>query len=159
MTQSNGWNATFELASCGGTIILQEGVNATITSPNYPRTYSSGALCEWYVQAPRGHFVEAYIDHLMLPSYVEYGNCSEYLLMRDGSDETAELIQGPICSIWAARDAGKVYRSSSRALYVKFASPIQRSTTLQSYCSDGGCGFKMRLVSSKYGEFVVWLGV
>lgn len=57
--QSYGWNATYEIARCGGTIILQPNVNATVTSPNYPDVYPAKENCEWTIRPPRTYFVHA----------------------------------------------------------------------------------------------------
>lgn len=56
---SFGWNATFELASCGGTVILQSDHNSTVTSPHFPDVYPTKESCEWVIRPPKAHYVYA----------------------------------------------------------------------------------------------------
>lgn len=46
-------------ANCGGSLVLRQNMNGSITSPNFPDVYPSKTECEWSVRAPPGHFVEA----------------------------------------------------------------------------------------------------
>lgn len=55
---SEGWSAVYELARCGGTLVLRQDTNNSITSTNFPDAYPTHEHCEWVVKAPRGHFVE-----------------------------------------------------------------------------------------------------
>jgi cubilin len=41
-------------AICGGTIKGQSGY---IQSPNFPSPYDNNMDCEWYIQAPTGHYM------------------------------------------------------------------------------------------------------
>uniref|UniRef100_A0A183CVG0 CUB domain-containing protein n=1 Tax=Gongylonema pulchrum TaxID=637853 RepID=A0A183CVG0_9BILA len=57
--QSSGWNATYEIASCGGSIVIPVNGSSVLRSPHYPEPYPSQAECDWTVMAPRGHYVNA----------------------------------------------------------------------------------------------------
>uniref|UniRef100_A0A0K0D2S3 CUB domain-containing protein n=1 Tax=Angiostrongylus cantonensis TaxID=6313 RepID=A0A0K0D2S3_ANGCA len=56
---SNGFTAVFELASCGGTVVLRPDFNYSLTSPNYPEVYPLRSECDWSVRTPNSHMVEA----------------------------------------------------------------------------------------------------
>ncbi|KAK5982463.1 hypothetical protein GCK32_018105, partial [Trichostrongylus colubriformis] len=43
---SNGFTAVYELASCGGTVVLRPGLNYSLTSPNYPDVYPLRSDCD-----------------------------------------------------------------------------------------------------------------
>lgn len=58
MAPSQPWNATYEIANCGGSVVLQPNVNTTVTSPNYPNVYPKDS-CLWTLRAPKGHFIHA----------------------------------------------------------------------------------------------------
>ncbi|EJW82607.1 hypothetical protein WUBG_06483, partial [Wuchereria bancrofti] len=70
----SGWNATYEIASCGGSVVIPMNGSRVIISPNYPEPYPSQATCDWTVVAPRGHYVNATFDHLWI-LFTE--NCTE----------------------------------------------------------------------------------
>ena len=38
------------IAGCGGDIVLGEGGTQTLTTPNYPSNYATGAQCIWYIK-------------------------------------------------------------------------------------------------------------
>ncbi|VDP15149.1 unnamed protein product [Onchocerca flexuosa] len=87
-----GWNATYEIASCGGSVVIPKNGNRVITSPNYPEPYPSQATCEWTVVAPRGHYVNATFDHLWI-LFTE--NCTEdsiALRERDSTECGGDII-------------------------------------------------------------------
>ncbi|VDL76350.1 unnamed protein product [Nippostrongylus brasiliensis] len=67
---SFGFTAVYELASCGGTVVLRPGVNQTLTSPNFPDVYPLRSECDW-------------VTHIGLTWNV---NCStDSLSLRDGN--------------------------------------------------------------------------
>lgn len=55
---SEGWKAKYELASCGGTVVLNPLLSSHVTSPYFPAQYPNKEECEWIVKAPKAHFVE-----------------------------------------------------------------------------------------------------
>uniref|UniRef100_A0A914H2F9 Cubilin n=1 Tax=Globodera rostochiensis TaxID=31243 RepID=A0A914H2F9_GLORO len=145
--RSPGWNATVELATCGGSIVLLQGQNSSIHSPNYPDVYPPKVRCEWTVRAPPGHFVEAIVEHIWLATTE---NCSaEHLAIRDGNS-TGDYLQKPVCSRLLL--ASSPYHSSQQTLHVLFFadgnSPGASRTRL--FCLSRKCGFRIRLWSSKF---------
>uniref|UniRef100_A0A914LRI7 CUB domain-containing protein n=1 Tax=Meloidogyne incognita TaxID=6306 RepID=A0A914LRI7_MELIC len=157
-SESPGWNATISLSFCGGSVVLITGQNSTIHSPNFPDVYPSSLNCEWIIFAPRGHFVEAMIEHFWL-SATE--NCtSEYLTIRD-YNSTGEYIQKPTCSKLTLNSNG-FYRSQHRSLSILFVVNYTTTSTTTSYistntaaraarlfCLARKCGFSLRLWASK----------
>ncbi|CAK5091273.1 unnamed protein product [Meloidogyne enterolobii] len=157
-SESPGWNATISLSFCGGSVVLVSGQNSTIHSPNFPDVYPSSLNCEWIIFAPRGHFVEAMMEHFWL-SATE--NCtSEYLTIRD-YNSTGEYIQKPTCSKLTLNSNG-FYRSQHRSLSILFVVNYTTSSTTTSYistntaaraarlfCLARKCGFSLRLWASK----------
>ncbi|VDN93661.1 unnamed protein product [Brugia pahangi] len=137
----SGWNATYEIASCGGSVIIPMNGNRVIISPNYPEPYPSQATCDWTVVAPRGHYVNATFDHLWI-LFTE--NCTEdSVALR----ERGEYILKPVCVFNAVR--GKHFTSSQNIMVVSFRSnnTVGRSSRL--FCLEKKCGFHLSLVPSK----------
>ncbi|VDO21453.1 unnamed protein product, partial [Brugia timori] len=137
----SGWNATYEIASCGGSVIIPMNGNRVIISPNYPEPYPSQATCDWTVVAPRGHYVNATFDHLWI-LFTE--NCTEdSVALR----ERGEYILKPVCVFNAVR--GKHFTSSQNIMVVSFRSnnTVGRSNRL--FCLEKKCGFHLSLVPSK----------
>uniref|UniRef100_A0A1I8B2A1 CUB domain-containing protein n=1 Tax=Meloidogyne hapla TaxID=6305 RepID=A0A1I8B2A1_MELHA len=159
-SESPGWNATVSLSSCGGSVVLVTGQNSTIHSLNFPDIYPPSLRCEWTIFAPRGHFVEAMMEHFWL-SATE--NCSfEYLTIRD-YNSTGEFIQRPTCSKTTLTSNG-IYRSQHRSLSILFvvnyttttssgrSSYISANTAARAarlFCLARKCGFSLKLWSSK----------
>ncbi|KAK6012501.1 CUB domain protein [Ostertagia ostertagi] len=114
---SNGFTAVYELASCGGTVVLRPGSNYSLTSPNYPDVYPLRSECDWSVRAPNSHMVEARVVHVGLTWNV---NCStDSIAIRDGN-KTAPYLMEPQCN---GRQLAKVnYRSASSEMTVQFRS-------------------------------------
>ncbi|PAV61815.1 hypothetical protein WR25_26348 [Diploscapter pachys] len=143
---SNGFKATYELASCGGTINLRPKRNEILTSPNFPYPYPVNANCTWTIRSPNTHMVEARISHLSL---YPTGKCSyERLLIRDGNS-TGRLLTDPICISYTS---GEWFRSSSSVMTIMMemnGTIEQRPSPM--YCRDRKCGFSMELRVSEIG--------
>ncbi|KAF1751799.1 hypothetical protein GCK72_018353 [Caenorhabditis remanei] len=146
--RSRRFVATFEIASCGGTIFVQENVTTHITTPNYPDPFTTPIQCQWNVRSPNTHMIEAKVDHLWL-FYNQ--NCTmENLTIRDGNS-TADLLIGPAC---VARQAPNGYtQSASNQLTVQFSSNSTVSRGGRQYCSQKKCGFDLavKLSNQKCG--------
>ncbi|KAM3716945.1 Cubilin [Dirofilaria immitis] len=141
----SGWNATYEIASCGGTIVIPINGNRVITSPNYPEPYPSQTTCEWTVVAPRGHYVNATFDHLWI---LFTQNCTEdSIALRERNSTTGEYILKPICVSNAVR--GKHFTSSQNIMVVSFRSNNTIGRPSRLFCLDRKCGFHLSLVPSK----------
>ncbi|KAK6758663.1 hypothetical protein RB195_016095 [Necator americanus] len=137
---SNGFTAVYELASCGGTVVLRPGVNHTLTSPNYPDVYPLHAECEWSVRTPNSHMVEARVVHVGLTWNV---NCStDSFSIRDGN-RTAPYLLEPQCN---GRHLSKTdYRSASSEMTVQFRSNGTIQKAGRQLCKDKKCGFELML--------------
>ncbi|KAH7711770.1 Calcium binding EGF domain containing protein [Aphelenchoides avenae] len=142
---SLGWPFTVELASCGGSLVLRPKVDYTVSSPNFPDMYPSKTECEWTVRAPRGHFVEARMNHLWL-SVSE--NCSDAYVTLHEDNLAGEVILAPTCSRALLDPAG--YRTSHNTLHVKFASNRTLGKTTRSSCLSSKCGFELHVKSTKF---------
>lgn len=54
-TTHKGFKARYSISTCGGRFI---GQSALIHSPGFPgANYPDGALCEWYLEGPTGHYL------------------------------------------------------------------------------------------------------
>uniref|UniRef100_A0A672HTS6 Cubilin (intrinsic factor-cobalamin receptor) n=1 Tax=Salarias fasciatus TaxID=181472 RepID=A0A672HTS6_SALFA len=74
-----GFRAKFSIASCGGTYRGQSGA---IHSPGFPQSnYPDGSVCEWYLEAPTGHYMTISYANFSLQNSPE---CSaDYVDMRE----------------------------------------------------------------------------
>ncbi|EPB66551.1 CUB domain protein, partial [Ancylostoma ceylanicum] len=137
---SAGFTAVYELASCGGTVVLRPGINYTLTSPNYPDVYPLRTECDWLVRAPNSHMVDARVVHMGLTWNV---NCStDSLAIRDGN-KTAPYLLEPQCN---GRYLTKVdYRSASSSMTVQFRSNGTIQKAGRQLCKDKKCGFELTL--------------
>ncbi|GMS80057.1 hypothetical protein PENTCL1PPCAC_2232, partial [Pristionchus entomophagus] len=151
-TSSRGFNATVALAACGGIIVLREGENATLTSPNYPEAYPMRGNCTWTIRAPNTHFVEAQLDHF----FIQYSpNCTQdSLSIRDGNGTADALVDHWCGNKYSQRgplveNDRTIFRSSRGIMTVEFIanSDIQRGSRM--FCQDRKCGFSLILWPSK----------
>uniref|UniRef100_A0A914BUV6 Cubilin n=1 Tax=Acrobeloides nanus TaxID=290746 RepID=A0A914BUV6_9BILA len=147
--QSMGWNATYELATCGGSLVLRKEGNDLITSPNYPNFYPPQTKCEWIVKAPSGHFVEAKVNHISFMSVYAENNCTtDFLTMKD-QNATGDVIMPPICTKIDVDSDG--YRSSHSSAYLLFSSNSSSKIAMNRlFCYNRKCGFEMQFSSSKF---------
>ncbi|WKY13932.1 hypothetical protein Q1695_004623 [Nippostrongylus brasiliensis] len=137
---SFGFTAVYELASCGGTVVLRPGVNQTLTSPNFPDVYPLRSECDWSVRAPNSHMVEAKVTHIGLTWNV---NCStDSLSLRDGNS-TAPYLMEPQCNQRYLKQDN--YRSASSEMTVQFRSNGTIQKAGRQLCKDRKCGFEMSL--------------
>ncbi|CAJ0956934.1 unnamed protein product, partial [Mesorhabditis belari] len=145
--QSFAWNATYEIASCGGSIVLRKDETKRLTSPNFPEQYPIKQDCLWTVKAPNAHFVETRLDHLWI-SFTT--NCSyDYLAIHDGN-ETADYLMDRTCSggVSSSAEGNEMMqpkRSSTPIVTVEFHAnnTVNRGSRL--FCAEKKCGFEMRL--------------
>uniref|UniRef100_A0A1I7RXF4 Cubilin n=1 Tax=Bursaphelenchus xylophilus TaxID=6326 RepID=A0A1I7RXF4_BURXY len=152
---SEGWKATYELASCGGTVVLSPSVNTSITSPNFPEAYPAQEECEWIVKAPKGHFVEGHLKHLWLAIS---DNCKqEYVTVLDGlhpgvapnTTENRTVLLPPSCSMRSVND--RHFHSHHGTALVKFmANTTYARGASRLFCLNRKCGFEIELSASKY---------
>jgi len=113
-----GFRANVTYSSCGGLFVTQNG---TIMSPSYPSYYGPNQDCEWFIQAPVGHFITFTFEDVGL----EYGsNCSaaDYVQIRDGNS-TASVI-GLICGTTIPAPVN----TSDNTAYVRFHSNNRTSS-------------------------------
>jgi cubilin len=124
-----GFKAVIGYALCGGTV---SGANGTLSSPNYPEQYPNDAYCEWFVEAPRGHYIEFTLTDLRLESNV---NCSagDFLEIRDVNSTGTQLLMA--CGVDIP--LGTITTSDSFA-YVRFQSNGQNTNN----------GFRLSFASS-----------
>uniref|UniRef100_A0A914WPV4 Cubilin n=1 Tax=Plectus sambesii TaxID=2011161 RepID=A0A914WPV4_9BILA len=133
---NSGFNATVELAKCGGTIIT--GTSTSVKSPNYPEPYPVDSNCEWFVRGPQGHFLNLTLSHLSLTYSI---NCSnDYLSLIDSNSEGDPFIQ-QACN--QQELTVKQWHTSQNALYVKFKSDNNHDHLSQLHCIDFKCGFEV----------------
>ncbi|VDK77902.1 unnamed protein product [Litomosoides sigmodontis] len=140
----SGWNATYEIASCGGSVVIPMNRNHVITSPNYPEPYTSQTTCDWTVMAPRGHYVNATFDHLWILSTE---NCTEDSIALRERNRTGEYILKPTCASSAVR--GKHFTSSQNVMVVSFRSSNTVGRSSRLFCLEKKCGFHLSLSPSK----------
>ncbi|CAD5223335.1 unnamed protein product [Bursaphelenchus okinawaensis] len=172
---SEGWKATYELASCGGTVVLLPNVNASITSPNFPEVYPAQEDCEWLIKAPKGHFVEGTLKHLWLSisedckqeSVAVYDGRSPIVIQSsEASESNSEsnstlpattllsstnrtVLLGPSCSMRAVID--RTFHSHHNTAVVKFVANSSFSRGgARMFCLNRKCGFEIELRASKY---------
>ncbi|TKR76615.1 hypothetical protein L596_017729 [Steinernema carpocapsae] len=142
--QSEAWNATYAIASCGGSLVLSSGVNATVSSPNFPEPYPSEADCEWNVRAPNNHFVNVSFNHLWM-IYSE--NCSlDYVTIKDGNSTGADLIP-KTCNMNQVR--GETFHSTRNTMHVKFLSNSTTGKRHRMFCLSRKCGFELEVAATK----------
>lgn len=56
-----GFHLEYEIQGCGGILNKPEG---SFTSPNYPKPYPHGVLCQWVIEVEYGHLVEiTFVDY------------------------------------------------------------------------------------------------
>ncbi|ULT88642.1 hypothetical protein L3Y34_007689 [Caenorhabditis briggsae] len=142
--RSKKFLATVELATCGGTTIVQENVTSHITSPNFPDPFTTPVQCQWNVRSPNTHMIDTKMDHLWL-FYNQ--NCTmEQVIVRDGNSTATPLI-GPAC---ITRQVPEGYsRSASNQLTVQFSSNATASRGSRMYCNQKKCGFDLAVKLSK----------
>lgn len=76
---------------CGGTLF---GDHGSLTSPNYPDTYSNNTHCEWLIRAPRGRLVTVTFQQFSID---DPGDCqNNYLKLYNGPDSSTPPV-GPYC--------------------------------------------------------------
>lgn len=109
--------------------------NGTITSPNYPRSYSKNLNCQWQITVPTGKKVKLSFVHMDL----EYrSSCSyDYVELRNGFNPYYSRIIGRYCGTTIPSPK----YSSSNKMLVKFNSDYHRS----------GTGFKANWKAVDYG--------
>ncbi|CAB3398991.1 unnamed protein product [Caenorhabditis bovis] len=140
--------ATYEIATCGGTVVIRNNQTTRVTSPNYPEAYPNPMQCQWTIRSPNSHLLLAKVDHL----WVSYNqNCTiDKLTIRDGNS-TADPLFRPLCN---GRDAPDVWtRSSSSLLTMQFESNSTAAKGGRQYCKNRKCGFdvEFKLSETKCG--------
>uniref|UniRef100_A0A7E4UNF5 Cubilin n=1 Tax=Panagrellus redivivus TaxID=6233 RepID=A0A7E4UNF5_PANRE len=150
MTPSHGFNATYELATCGGSVVLLPGQNSTITSPNYPMPYPFKSDCGWTIKAPLGHFVQANVERMNIKYSV---NCTdEYVALRE-RNETGDYIMEPSCSAIGSRTP-EGYQSTENVMYLEFKTNTtnrdSQHTSNALFCPQSICGFEVEVASTRY---------
>uniref|UniRef100_A0A665V841 Cubilin n=1 Tax=Echeneis naucrates TaxID=173247 RepID=A0A665V841_ECHNA len=74
-----GFKAKYSTAICGGTYRAQSG---TIKSPGFPGSnYPDGSNCEWYLEAPTGHYLTLSFGNFSLQS--SQGCSADYVEIRE----------------------------------------------------------------------------
>uniref|UniRef100_A0A8R1DU11 CUB domain-containing protein n=1 Tax=Caenorhabditis japonica TaxID=281687 RepID=A0A8R1DU11_CAEJA len=130
--KSRRFVAKYEIATCGGTIIVHENTTSHVTSPLFPDPFPSPIQCEWNIRSPSTHMLEAKVEHIWL---LYNQNCSmEMLSVLDGNS-TAKPLLGPAC---ITRHVPDDYRAGRQ------------------YCNGKKCGFDLavKLSDTKCGGTV-----
>ncbi|CAI2354216.1 unnamed protein product [Caenorhabditis sp. 36 PRJEB53466] len=142
--RSKRFVATYEIATCGGTIMVEENVTSHVTSPNFPDPFSTPIDCQWKIRSPNTHMLEARMEHIWL---LYNPNCTmESLSILDGNS-TANALMGPAC---VARQLPDDWiRSASNELTVKFTSNSTVTRGGRQYCNGKKCGFDLSLKLSE----------
>ena len=98
----SGFRASWELQksvhlNCGGAM---EGLQGTLTSPNFPRMYPPDKNCVWKIEAPDGYFINMKFIRFDLEYHP---SCKyDYLELYDGWDLTSNQI-GLFCGLDAVK--------------------------------------------------------
>uniref|UniRef100_A0A158R3Q9 Cubilin n=1 Tax=Syphacia muris TaxID=451379 RepID=A0A158R3Q9_9BILA len=141
---SSGFNATYEIASCGGTVILPEDGEDILTTPGYPLSYPTPSECDWYIVVPAGHFVNVTIETL---GFLFSWNCAyNNLSLWDGyyPDKNQSILE-PVCGEKSV--AGKYFTSSRNVMKVSFRS--NATSTFYTTYGHNSYGFKLSIRTSK----------
>ncbi|CAD6193661.1 unnamed protein product [Caenorhabditis auriculariae] len=137
-TSALGFNATLELASCGGTIMVHTNETQKIMSPNFPHQYTPMVDCEWTVRSANTHLLETRIDALWL---TYNPNCTtDRLTVRDGN-ATAPYLVSPTCSPRTMQSEWQ--RASGSRITVQFHANSSITRATRNYCKDKKCGFEL----------------
>lgn len=121
------WTST--LTGCGGTLTSYMG---SISSPNFPDTYSENALCTWRIVISEGSKVQMVFTDLDMES--DFDCRYDYVEIYDGKDPTARAL-GRYCD--STRHPLEMQTSTNFA-FVRFRSDA----------SNAGRGFNMRYISN-----------
>ncbi|EGT45210.1 hypothetical protein CAEBREN_32056 [Caenorhabditis brenneri] len=149
--RSQLFQATFEIATCGGTIMVKQNSTTHITTPNFPDPFPTPVECQWNVRSPNTHMLETKVEHLWL-FYNQ--NCTmEQLVIRDGNS-TAPALLGPAC---VGRHVPNEYtRSASNQLTVQFTSNSSVARGGRQYCSQKKCGFDLAVKLSQQQKVFIF---
>lgn len=105
------WTST--LTGCGGTLTSYKG---SITSPQYPETYTANALCSWRIVVGHGSTIRFVFTDFELEADP---NCAyDYLQIYDGKDASARSL-GKYCE---TNQHPLDLQTSSNYAFIRFAS-------------------------------------
>ncbi|XP_071156308.1 cubilin-like isoform X2 [Mytilus edulis] len=118
---------------CGGTLTDASG---SVMSPNYPSPYNHDATCVWVISVHQGDQITLTFAAMDLE---HHNDCQyDYVLVRDGSDENADLL-----GRWCGNEVPAVLTSTGNNLYIEFRSDV----------STAGSGFKADYTTGCGGTF------
>ncbi|XP_030055456.1 cubilin isoform X1 [Microcaecilia unicolor] len=140
-----GFNVTYSIATCGGTIVGQSG---TLRSPGYPtHNYPDNSLCEWYLHGLAGHYLIISFEALNLQ---DTPDClSDYVEIREYN--ASGRLLGKYCSSSIPR----AVETSNSFAYVKFVSDGAVNALgfrLQFQASIEECGGDLNAVTGTFNS-------
>uniref|UniRef100_A0A0K0FAF1 Probable cubilin (inferred by orthology to a C. elegans protein) n=1 Tax=Strongyloides venezuelensis TaxID=75913 RepID=A0A0K0FAF1_STRVS len=147
MIQSHGFNGTYSIADCGGTIFLKPNTKYSLFSPRYPNYDQANHQCLWKIRAPKNYQILIDIKSLLISPK---NNCSNgYVSIRDSytDDENGYYILPPTC----AKQFSKItpLKSKSHVIFVDYNITHLYSKPNSLLCSTGGCGFSFIFTLAK----------
>ncbi|VDN60891.1 unnamed protein product [Dracunculus medinensis] len=123
--ESTGFNSTYEIATCGGTVVLATNKTSFIRSPNFPDPYPSKVECTCFA-------------HLWL-TYKE--NCSADSITMREHNATGEYILKPTCA--SITVIGKFFQTRRNIMSVFFQSQNNQARSSRMFCLQRKCGFEI----------------
>ncbi|XP_067930809.1 cubilin-like [Watersipora subatra] len=136
-----GFNITYKKVTCGGTLI---GTAGSISSPQYPNDYPNNADCEWYLEAPVGHYIGMNFTAFSLGSS-RLSNCTGQDTLSFSNRDRFGNVTDLIGSFCGSLGPAEVRTADSKA-YVRFTSNDVANYpgfSLSFYASVESCGGEM----------------
>nr|CAB3234608.1 cubilin [Phallusia mammillata] len=132
-TVAGGFQATYSIAACGGTLV---GTGGKITSPEYPSNYPLSTSCSWVVRGPAYHFLSFDFDMLDLAT-------SDSSVCGDGTGDYIEFrtfnFTGPLLATVCGNTIPDTIDTVTNVVYITFVSDG----------SDNAGGFNMSYLASE----------
>uniref|UniRef100_A0A0N5A6L6 Cubilin n=1 Tax=Parastrongyloides trichosuri TaxID=131310 RepID=A0A0N5A6L6_PARTI len=136
---SNGFNATYSIADCGGTIFLKPNGKHTLTSPKYPHIDTVNHDCLWQLRAPKNYQILTKIKTILIQPN---NNCSNgYVSIRDSYtiDDYTDYILPKVCI--NSPNIKSELQSKSNVIFVDYNITQVSSKANPLLCTTSGCGF------------------
>uniref|UniRef100_A0A0K0E2R5 Cubilin n=1 Tax=Strongyloides stercoralis TaxID=6248 RepID=A0A0K0E2R5_STRER len=139
MIPSHGFNGTYSIADCGGTVYLKPNAKYPLFSPRYPNYDQANHQCLWQFRAPKNYQILIDIKTLLISPKI---NCSNgYVSIRDSytDDKNGYFILPPSCTKQYSKTLP--LKSKSHVIFVDYNITHTSSKPASILCHNGGCGF------------------
>uniref|UniRef100_A0AC35TNA3 Cubilin n=1 Tax=Rhabditophanes sp. KR3021 TaxID=114890 RepID=A0AC35TNA3_9BILA len=135
---SVGFNATYEIADCGGSVLLTPGTNYILKSPDYNSIKLKRYDCEWTISAPPGYTVVGEILQLQFNLKTD---CSLGNLTIRSHNKHGDIIHNEICKMRGLEES--IINSADSFVYLRYTNDLTTQTGLATFCAVHGCGFSV----------------